>query len=47
MDDLLLLGQEKTAVKEGTNKLFEFLGKQGLKGLENKLKFIEKEKSNI
>lgn len=34
-DDLLLSGREKTAVKEATNKLFDFLGKQGLKVLEN------------
>ena len=36
VDDLLLSGQDKTVVKEATNELFDFLGKQGLKVLENK-----------
>ena len=35
-DGLLSSGQEKRVVKEATNKLFDFLGNQGLNVLENK-----------
>ena len=42
MDDLLLSGQEKTVVKEATNKLSNFLGKQGLGVLKNKLQYGER-----
>lgn len=41
--DRLLSGQEKTVVKEATNKLFNFLGKQGLGVLKNKLQYVERE----
>lgn len=43
VDDRLLSGQEKTVVKEATNKLFNFLGKQGLGVLKNKLQYVERE----
>ena len=42
VDDHLLSGQEKTVVKEATNKLFNFLGKRGLRVLETKLQYVER-----
>jgi len=43
VDCFLLSGQEKRVVKKATNKLFNFLGKQGLGVLKNKLQYGERE----
>lgn len=43
VNDLLLSGQDNTVVKEATNKLLNFLGKQCLRESKNKLQYVERE----